>query len=406
MAIVCKKRQRDTEGKRSEFYIRGRLVSIEDVHRYLKRRRMSVEDAIARRVATPPNIRCYTPKAVPCSPTNPEIFETHQRILVSIRSYVLGSVESRMWFRGSDDDLFANAKSPAATATMACINSLFSAYSLLQFGSFQKVGNFLVKGSAVIQDVLLEECPRMLAKVFEIMFLLRKGGWIDCSNIILNQFSKMAATVLIEMHPLRTLFECLVSYDLELAEDVLISAWESFTDVFEQIFGSSSLGSIQNRADYVYGIIRGRDPDLAEAQLRSMVEKCKEVHGNLDIRYMEALCGLSNFLLLQLRFRDAAAAAEEVIHCASESQDAAEMWCYGMRSLADCQYCNCDSELAESTLRQVIDVCGKTWGRQDTYTLWHLTSLEQWLTTFGKDDEAAEVSEQIAEILRQSNDFV
>jgi hypothetical protein len=53
MAIVCKKRQRDTKGKRSEFYIRGRLVSIEDVHRYLKRRKMSVEDAIARRVATP-----------------------------------------------------------------------------------------------------------------------------------------------------------------------------------------------------------------------------------------------------------------------------------------------------------------------------------------------------------------
>jgi hypothetical protein len=313
-----------------------------------------------------------------------------------------------MWFRDSDDDLIANVKSPAATATMTCINSLFSAYSLLQFGSFQKVGNFLVKGSAVIRDVLLEECPRMLAKVFGVMFLLRKGGWIDCSNIILNQFSKMAATVLIEMHPLRTLFECLVSCDLELAEDVLISAWESFIDVFEQTLGSSSLSSIRNRTDYVHRIICGRDPDLAEAQLRSMVEKCKEVHGNLDIRYMEALWGLSDFLRLQRRFRDAAAATEEVIRCASESksQDAAEMWCCGMRSLAYFQYCNYDNELAESTLRQVIDVCGKTWGWQDAYTLRHLTSLEQWLTTFGKDDEAAEVSEQIAEILRQSNDFV
>lgn len=218
MAIVRKKCQRDTEGKCSEFYIRGRLVSIEDVHRYLKRRRISVEDAIAWRVATPPNIRCCTPEAVPCSPPNPEIFEAHRRILVSIRSYVLGSVESKMWFRGSDDDLFVNAKSPAATATITCINSLLSAYSLLQFGSFQKAGNFLVKGSAVIRDVLLEASPRLLAKVFGVMFLLRKEGWVDCSNIILNQFSEMAATVLIEMHPLRTLFECLVSCDLELTK--------------------------------------------------------------------------------------------------------------------------------------------------------------------------------------------
>ena len=123
---------------------------------------------------------------------------------------------------------------------------------------------------------------------------------------------------------------------------------------------------------------------------------------------MEALWGLSNFLRSQRRFRDAAVTAEEVIPCASESKskDAAEMWRYGMRSLADCRYWNCDNELAESTLRQMIDICGKTWGWQDAYTLRHLTSLERWLTTFGKDDEAAEVSEQIAEILRQSNDFV
>jgi hypothetical protein len=53
MAIVRKKCQRDAVGKSSEFHIRGRLVSIEDVHRYLKRKGMSVEDAIARRAASP-----------------------------------------------------------------------------------------------------------------------------------------------------------------------------------------------------------------------------------------------------------------------------------------------------------------------------------------------------------------
>src|SRR5450755_4718118 len=88
MAIVRKKCQRDAVGKSSEFHIRGRLVSIEDVHRYLKRKGMSVEDAIARRAATPPNLRCCTPEAVPSSPTNPEIFEVHRRILVSVRNHV------------------------------------------------------------------------------------------------------------------------------------------------------------------------------------------------------------------------------------------------------------------------------------------------------------------------------
>jgi hypothetical protein len=408
MAIVRKKCHRDAVGKRSEFRIRGRIVSIEDVHRYLKRKGMSIEDAIARRAATPLNLRCRTPETVPSSPANPEIFEAHRRILVSIRNYVLGSIESKTWFRDRDDDYFVSAKDGVAHAANKFMDSLFSAHSLLQAGSFQKAGIFLIRGSAAIRDVLLEEYPRTLGRLFEIVFLLREGGWIDCSNIILNQFSKMAAAVLTDMHPLRTIFKCLVSFNLELAEDLFISAWESFTDLFEQTLGSSSLDFIQTRSDYIYWIVRDQDPNIAEGQLRSMAEKCKERHGNLDRRYEEALLGLAEFLRIQQRTRDAAAAAEEVIRSASEckSQDAPLRWCKGMNLLALCHYCNFDNELAESTLRQVLDVCGKTWGWQNVYTLRLLARLEQWLTEFGKDDEAAEVSEQIAEILRQSNDFV
>jgi hypothetical protein len=408
MAIVRKKRQRDAVGKASEFRIRGRIVSIEDVHRYLKRKGMSIEDAIARRAATPPNLCCRTPDAVPSSPANPEIFEAHRRILVSIRSYVLGSVESKTWFVDGDSDDLVSTKGIPAKAMHNCADSLFNACSLLEMGSFQKAGKFLVKGSALIRDVLLEECPRLLIKLFEIVFLLRLGGWIDCSNIILNQFSEMAATVLIEMHPLRTIFKCLISFDLELTEDLFVSAWETFTDAIEQTSDSSSPDSIRSRVGYIYWIVRGRDPNIAEGQLRSMVEKCKETHGTLDRRYMEALLGLADFLSVQGRIRDATAVLEELIRRANKcnSQYAPAMWCYGMESLANCQHRNYDDELAESTLRQAINVSGNRCGWQNGYILQLLTKLEGWLTEFGKHDEAAEVSEQTAEILRQSNDFV
>jgi hypothetical protein len=406
MAIVRKKCQRDAVGKPSEFRIRGRIVSIEDVHRYLKRKGISIEDAIARRAATPPNLRCSTPEAVPSSPANPQIFEAHRRILVSLRSYVLGSLESETWILDRDGYYLVSAKGAVANAVNNCMDSFICAYSLLEMGSFQKAGNFLVKGSAYIRDVLWEEHPSMLTKLFEVIFLLRSGGWIDCSNTILNHVSKMAATVLIEMHPLRTIFKCLISFDLELIEDLLTSAWESLTDVIEQTLGSLAHDSIESRTDYIRRIVRGRDPNTAEGQLRSMAEKCKEVHGNLDHRFMVALLGLTDCFRVQSRIRDAAAAAEEVIRCASESNSgsAPDMWCYGMAILALCHYHNFDDELAESTLRQVIDVNATCLGWQDAYTLRLLTKLEAWLTEFGKHDEAAEVSEQI--VLRQSNDFL
>ena len=46
MAVIRKKCQRDAVQKASEFHIRGRLVDLDNVHRYLKRKGMSIEDAI------------------------------------------------------------------------------------------------------------------------------------------------------------------------------------------------------------------------------------------------------------------------------------------------------------------------------------------------------------------------
>jgi hypothetical protein len=97
-----------------------------------------------------------------------------------------------------------------------------------------------------------------------------------------------------------------------------------------------------------------------------------------------------------------------LINCASESKSAyaIRFWCDGMELLARCQYENLDDKLAELNLRQAVDMRATTWGWQNSYTLILLTTLELWLTEFGKHGEAVKVSEQIAEISRQSNVFV
>jgi hypothetical protein len=64
--------------------------------------------------------------------------------------------------------------------------------------------------------------------------------------------------------------------------------------------------------------LAARNPRKAEAQLRIMIERCKEVHGNHDYRHGEAMLALADFLSGQRRSTHAAAAVEEVIHCTSE----------------------------------------------------------------------------------------
>jgi hypothetical protein len=409
MAIVRKKRQRDAVWKASEFHVRGRVISLDDVHRYLKRKGISVEDAIVQRAATPPDLRCCTPDAVPSSPSDPEIFETPRRILVAIRSYIFGSVESRTWLLRDDDGVNFSVKVTANPyATEAFIENLIASYNFLQERSFERAGQFLIRGSALIRDVLLKEDPWMLLKLFDAMVIMLRSGWSDCCNITLTQFSNMAATILPALHPLRHIFNGLSSLDPWNTEDVVTSAWESFLDILEQAQGASSATTIRSRGEYIYSVGGIRDPIVAEHQLRAIVEDCKEVYGSLDYRYAEAMLVLGDFLRFQKQYKDAAAAAEEVIRCTKEGNfgTARAMWCGGMELLAQSQYSNFHDESAESTLRRVIDVRVDTSGWQNGHTLRLLAKLETWLTKFGKHDEAAEVWEQVAEILRQSNDWV
>jgi hypothetical protein len=409
MAVVRKKHQRDAVGKASEFHLRGRLVDLDDVHRYLKRKAMSIENAIELNAATPPELRCCTPDAVPRSPANPEIFEGPQRVFAEIRHYIFGSRDSETWFLSADDQFYFSARAAGRkTAITQFHYNLDAACSLLNVGSYTRAGQLLVNGSAYIQDILLEEEPQALEIVFYVMIMLQEHGWVDCRNIIFEQFSRMATTILPEMHPLRQIFNYLQSLEPELAKDFLPNAWASLVDTVEEALDASSLTVLQSRLSYIHQVESARNPNKADAQLRTMVERCREVHGRFDSRYAEATLALATFLRYHVRYIESAAAAEEAIRCGREGRFsyATQMWCQGMETLARTQYQNHDDEQAESTLRQAIDVAITNWGWDAGKTLQLLTMLGAWLTQFGKHEEAAEVSDQVAEILRQSNAFV
>jgi tetratricopeptide (TPR) repeat protein len=409
MAVIRKKCQRDAVRKASEFHIRGRLVDLDNVHRYLKRKGMSIENAIELSAATPPELRCSTPDAVPRPLVNPEIFEGPQRVIAEIRNYVFGSLDSKMWFLPAGDCVYLNARCTRPRETLADFQlKLDTACTLLNAGSHIRAGQFLVSASALIRNVLLEEIPRTLGSVFHVMTLLHEHGWADCSNIILKQFSRMAMTIFPEMHPLRQIFNLLQSLEPELAENFLSNAWEGFVGIFEEALDPSSLTVLQARLHYILKVKRARNSDNVDAKLRTMVERFREVHGRFDYRYAEATLVLAIFLGGRGRYVEAMAAAEEVIRCTSEGrfEYAHHLWCQGMENLAFLQYLNYEGEEAESTLRQVIHVRSIHEGWYAGRTLRPLVMLGTWLTQFGKHEEAAKVLEQVTEILKQSNVFV
>ncbi|KAL2057518.1 hypothetical protein ABVK25_001902 [Lepraria finkii] len=69
-AIVHKNKQRSDQGKRSVYRTRDRQVDYADVVRYFNRKKISIDDVIARRTgsATPEAVECFTPVLSPATP--------------------------------------------------------------------------------------------------------------------------------------------------------------------------------------------------------------------------------------------------------------------------------------------------------------------------------------------------
>src|SRR2546421_6564796 len=150
MALVRKKTQRDAVGKGTACYIRGRPVDLEDAYRYLKRRKISINDAIDNSATTPPDLRCYTPEAVPLPPTSPMALEAPERVLINVRNYVDGNFDARTWILQDDNAYCTSIKASRDefVALRELFRSIHEACDCITRGWISQAGYLLVKGAA------------------------------------------------------------------------------------------------------------------------------------------------------------------------------------------------------------------------------------------------------------------
>ena len=97
-AIVRKHKQRTDQGKTSTILVRGQIRTIVEAFRYWGRKGVSMDEIIARQRAspTPETVTFFTP--VPSPIPTPQALATPERMFRSIRDYIRGSFESRLWF--------------------------------------------------------------------------------------------------------------------------------------------------------------------------------------------------------------------------------------------------------------------------------------------------------------------
>jgi hypothetical protein len=285
MAILRKAYERTSEGKISQFSIRGRPITLEEVHHYFARKGRRIEDVDLERsddAPTPKAIKCNTPitnilesdssqdfansqtRSVHASAVQVPQQPTSQQYIMTHNSSISQAVPSTQVERSFDHFLHgikiyysANLRGPDwILGTIECDDP--SLYPSMQLGSLfleyhdlrtlqdrQASSKALDKAFAMIKTLLIVQDPRLLTYLLESIAYTRSVGYEDLARQLIWYFTSMAIEVLGRMHPISMFGMGLHQASSSTLSDVIERGLGSMVEQFVTNIGGNHLESMR-----------------------------------------------------------------------------------------------------------------------------------------------------------------
>jgi hypothetical protein len=278
------KAQRSAAGKHTTFYLRGRLVDLNDVERYLKRKRSTEADFFAS-APTPLDLVCLS---VPTSPRSPEKFRPFEMFSTHFRNYVNGALDSRLWIdKGDDEGLYSTNES------LAEINHLWtfwiSAFQLFDSGYFAEGGQLLRRAAKCMEEVFISEYPRLLIDLLFVLDHFRFSKFQRALDILSEHCANLAVTFFAEGHPLRHIFTALKSDPVLGTEDSITNLLEHICITFRDLLGGQSIDTFRLEFYAIRRRHRLQKVDNTMWQLQQIRFRLEQTCGSGNTRYLRVL---------------------------------------------------------------------------------------------------------------------
>ena len=409
MAMVRKRTERAAFGKESCFKVRGRVVSPEELDRYLKRARVVTAEMVrAHSASTPRGLECFTPLEVPGSPTTPEVFSKPESILIKLGDHITGSFEAGTWTTGSREEACESIKdSDGASAALGdLITYTRLACDFFEDAKADEGGRMLAALAAGISKIVLAELPAFWSRLFIFIIGTRNWGNFEIVQSILRQFSNMAAVLLPEIHPIRQICQHLASLEPGPCINLSTLAFQSATDRFEGILGLTHYTTVRYRFNCIWA--RADDSEQEELALRKFLARYVAVRGGHDATSLKLNLAIAECLLAQEKWTEAEGMASDCVAHAFriESPYSKANQHKSLYFLARAQSRLGKIDLAETSFWQVIEMAASTWGWNDAETIRSLVKLERHFKYWGKETSAAEIRRKIREAVESMDVFV
>jgi hypothetical protein len=390
-AIMRKRAQRSTAGKRTTFYLRGRLVDLDDAERYLKRRRRSTKAGFLRSPPTPPDLVCLS---VPASPQSPEEFRPLEVIFTHYRNYVSGALDCGLWINGSDDQRLYSTKESHGHS-----NDIYhfcaSSFELLNRGFFTEAGKLVRRAAICLEEAVVSEDPHLLTSLVLALGTFQFSKYQHVLDILYEHGANLAVKFLAKSHPLHYICATLRSDSVLGTEDSITGLLEGMCITLRDLLGGQNINIIELEFRTIRGRCQRQKLDNTKWQLQQIKCRIEQNCGSGNTRYLDALFHMANIFLFYSEYSEAEMTAYEVLKVLEDESTLSLCnkpfyRCKALRILSCCLYDRGDLILAEETLRESIEVALSVWSLRSA-ALFSYEMLETWLREWGRLQEVDEV---------------
>jgi hypothetical protein len=348
-AIIRKRAQRSAAGKCTTFYLRGRLVDLDDVERYLKRKRRSTEADFLGSVPTPPDLVCLS---VPASPQSPEKFRPLEVIFTHYRNYVNGALDSMLWIKESDDQSLYSTKESHGFAD-DIYNFCASSFRLLNRGLFAEAGKLVRRAAICLEEAVISEDPYLLTNLVSLN-TSQFTQYHHVFDILCEHGANLAAKFLAESHPLRYICAALRSDPVLDTEDSIADLLEGMCITLRDLLGGQNINTIDLEFQVIQRRAQRQKLDNTKWQLQQIKWRIDQNCGSGNIRYLTGLMHIASILCLYAESGEAEMTAYEILKILEDDGISSDIEkkiyrCRALRILSYCLYEKGDLILAEKS---------------------------------------------------------
>ncbi|KAK1982290.1 hypothetical protein LZ30DRAFT_781406 [Colletotrichum cereale] len=294
LAIMLLKRDRDVLKKPTEFRIRGQLVDLENIGRYLKRNPSVMARFRAGQtpsMQTALEVTCRTPSPPPSlsralAPTM-EMQSTEQ-VLCLFRDYIDGSFSSGAWRCEFDVDC-SNGQLDQEDRSNDLFERVIASFSLVNRcmirGDQIDINSVLGPAFESLKEIVATESPSFVARTICLLWYLDRHHKHDLLRLVLDYLAGLVPIVLGPNHSLAHIWRRLGATDFSDYYELSMRLYALLLPDVEERVGSASYLTHLLYSDYLDCIFARKDPEDCEAMLRShrgRAEASGQTHPWLD----------------------------------------------------------------------------------------------------------------------------